>query len=315
MPNPLTHPAALTVATHLPHLGLLSIRSADNLKFLQGQFTCDVREVSPAQWRYGALCTNQGRMISNFILMQLDAQQHLLCLHRSTLTAVQNTLKKFAPFYKGALDDLSEQHQVIGLAGPDSVSQAAAWIGQNLDATHSMARNENSWALRLHTDRALLLVATEHAESVWSWLDTRAHTVEPEQWELLNIRAGLGEVRETTIEAWTPHMLNLQLIGAINFKKGCYTGQEIVARTEYRGQNKKAMYRIRGSGPLPSPGTDIEDHAQKAGELVMASPATPEHWEALAVINDKHLHAPLSCQGTAIELLDLPYTLPSKTEA
>lgn len=297
MTNPAQHD---THICPLPQYGLLSIASADNLKFLQGQFTCDLREVTAEQWRYGALCTNKGRMVSNFVLAEAAKNHHLLRLQRSTLTAVQETLKKFAPFYKGTLHDATLDYQLIGINGPDSASRVKALFGQLPAGNGHVVCN----------DTGLLLQLSESRFECW----LRAALPAPQtnsaatHWDLLNIRAGLGEVCGTTIEEWTPHMLNLQLTGAVNFKKGCYTGQEIVARTEYRGHQKRAMYRISGEGAVPSPAEKILDGTQEAGEIVMSAP-TGTGWEALAVLGDGHLEKPLTCGNRSIAVLTLPYPI------
>lgn len=305
MPNP---DFADTFICRLPQYGLLSVQSADNLKFLQGQLTCDVREVSAETWRYGALCTNKGRMISNFLLLQAATQQHLLRLPRSTLATTGEVLKKFAPFYKGTIQDVSAEYMPIGIAGPQSAARVAEVFSVSLPAGHQLDIGSAAIVIKLDEQRYECWVKTSHAETCWKQLAERARCAGETSWDLLNIRAGLGEVREATVEAWTPHMLNLQAIGAVNFKKGCYTGQEIVARTEYRGQQKRAMYRIAGSGNVPAAGSLLMDNDTNAGEIVIASALDAEHWEALAVISDPHPGNPLLCEQGAVQWLTLPYS-------
>lgn len=305
MPN--ITPADITFC-QLTQYSLLSVSSADNLKFLQGQFTCDVREVSGQQWRYGALCTSKGRMIGNFLLAAPTAGQHILRLPTSTFDAVSATLKKFAPFYKGTLTAMTADYALVGLAGKSCAEFISNIFAAAPPESNGSVVTDDAVIIRLEAERyecwikqpafpayrkKLLAIATEQPASVW---------------DLLNIRSGLGEVRGTTIEEWTPHMLNLQAIGAINFKKGCYTGQEIVARTEYRGQQKRAMYRVQGSGSPPDAGITILDGEQNAGEMVIASASGNGQWEALAVISEQHLDKPLHCQDSTLQLLDLPYT-------
>lgn len=282
----------------LPQYGLLSIKSADNLKFLQGQFTCDLREVTQAQWRYGALCTNKGRMISNFLLVEAAPNHHLVRLQRSTLDAVQSTLKKFAPFYKGTLEDVTATRIPVGISGTNSADFIKQQWGVLPDTNGAVCQNEAGIVIRLSDMRfECWLNASTAAPATNS---PAAH------WDLMNIRAGLGEVSGASIEAWTPHMLNLQATGAVNFKKGCYTGQEIVARTEYRGQQKRAMYRISGSGVVPAPATRLLDGDHEAGEIVLSAPVN-DGWEALAVIGESHLENPLTCHSEHLTILTLPY--------
>lgn len=305
MPN--ITPADITTC-RLTQYGLLSVNSADNLKFLQGQFTCDVREVSGQQWRYGALCTSKGRMISNFLLTAPTADQHILRLAISTLDAVNATLKKFAPFYKGTLTDITSEYALIGLAGPSCAEFIREVFAATPTEPNGMAVTEDAVIIRLDSQRYECWIKSSRFDLYREKLAAGSTEKNEHFWDLLNIRSGLGEVRGPTIEEWTPHMLNLQAVGAINFKKGCYTGQEIVARTEYRGQQKRAMYRIQGSGFAPDEGVAIQDGEQSAGEIVMASASDDSQWEALAVINEQHLDKTLRCQQSTVQLLDLPYT-------
>jgi len=292
--------------------GLLSVNSADNLKFLQGQFTCDVREVSDRQWRYGALCTSKGRIIGNFLLTAPFTGQHILRLPTSTLAAVSSTLEKFAPFYKGTLADITSDYALIGLAGAGSSEVIRQIFSTVPTEANEMTVTEDTIIIRLDAQRYECWIKPSTFPAYREKLLAMATEQHASAWDLWNIRSGLGEVRGTTLEEWTPHMLNLQAIGAVNFKKGCYTGQEIVARTEYRGQQKRAMYRVQGAGLAPDAGTTLLDGEQSAGEIVMASATDDSHWEALAVINDQHLDKPLRCQQDTVQLLDLPYTLGKK---
>ena len=291
--------------------GLLAISSNDNLKFLQGQLTCDLNEVTTAQWRYGALCTNKGRMISNFLLAQIAPNQHLLRMHSSTIEAVVNTLKKFAPFYKGTVSDSSADYQLIGITATNNTELdklVQDVFATQLPGANATATTEQFTLVKLDGHRYEAWIKKAFADHYWHKLTATATTVDESTWELLDIRAGLGDVRKATIEEWTPHMLNLQTVGAISFKKGCYTGQEIVARTEYRGQQKRAMYRISGKGETPATGEPLLEGEQSHGEIVSAQTTGKSEWEALAVLADKDLASmTLSCKGAAVNILDLPY--------
>lgn len=296
--------------SRLTSAGLLSVASTDNLKFLQGQLTCDLKEVTAGQWRYGALCTNKGRMISNFLLVEIATNQHLLRMHNSTVDAMLNTLKKFAPFYKGTVSDASPAYTLIGIAGENSSALVQKIFSSQLMVANAARTTEQYTLLKLDAHRYECWIKKEVADVYWQKLMVHATAVDEAQWELINIRAGLGEVRQLTIEEWTPHMLNLQTVGAISFKKGCYTGQEIVARTEYRGIQKRAMYRIAGTGATPATGTPLMDGEHSGGEIVMAQATNENQWEALAVLSDKELESiTLFCAGHPVRILDLPYAI------
>jgi len=299
-----------TVSVMMYH-ALVTLQSADNLKFLQGQFTCDVREVTREQWRYGALCTHQGRMIANFLMLQTADNIHTLRLSTGTVDALASTLAKFAPFYKASVADHSHDAVLLGICG----SQAPALVTQvfaQAPAPGSALHHEQAIVIALDEQRFECWVKNEYLASIWPQLAAGATPTGCAFWQLMNIRAGLGEVRAATVEKWTPHMLNLQVTGAISFKKGCYTGQEIVARTEYRGHQKRAMYRVQGSGVVPEAGTPVLDGEHAAGEIVMASCSDSTHWEALAVLTETVLDHALVCQQQPVQLLTLPYTVTTR---
>jgi folate-binding protein YgfZ len=309
----MTNTATKISISRLPNSGLLAVTSTDNLKFLQGQLTCDLKEVTAEQWRYGALCTNKGRMISNFLLAQIAPNQHLLRMHSSTIEAVVATLKKFAPFYKGTVTDCSADYVIVGIAASDE-AVLDDFVQKNFSTLPSTANaaktTEQFTLLKLDTLRYECWIKKELADAYWQKLNSTAVVINETQWELLNIRAGLGEVRKATIEEWTPHMLNLQTIGAINFKKGCYTGQEIVARTEYRGLQKRAMYRIAGSGAAPATAALLMDGELSIGEIVLSQTTGNDQWEALAVLADKDIAtSTFTCNGATVTVLDLPYPI------
>ncbi len=310
-----------TTVSVLQHHGLISIRSTDSLTFLQGQFTCDLQEVSQTQWRYGAHCTHKGRMIANFLLAQTGDNAHLLRLPASTIPALQASLSKFAPFYKGSVEDVSTNYQLLGIAGanadkvveelfPGANLSRTPDAGSDSDSNHNFAfSNESGTVLRLAEKRYECWVATNVLEQTWTQLLEHAAATGPAWWDLLNIEAGLGEVQAQTVEEWTPHMLNLQIINAISFRKGCYTGQEIVARTHYKGQQKRAMYPVSGTGDLPQPGDAVLCETRNGGEIVMARQSSCEGWKALAVLSNKYLDETLTVNGQALQVLPLPYPL------
>jgi len=305
---------ALAVSV-LDQQNLLQVCSQDNLKFLQGQLTCDVREVTAEQWRYGALCTPKGRMVANFLLAQPEENRHLISLPTSATEALQNTLGKFAPFYKGTVEDVSTHYLMLGLSGARLPGILKEVFNLSPGDSNSAFHQDAFSIASIGEQQALCWLKAENAKEYLSTLLPQATLTSQSYWNLLNIQAGLGQVEGSTSEEWTPHMLNLQVTGAISFTKGCYTGQEIVARTEYKGQQKKAMYRIEGkleATGAPQAGTPLLSEGKKAGEIVMAEASTEQTWEALAVLSEKQLDNTLSIEelgGSPITVLTLPYSL------
>ncbi|KAF2393329.1 MULTISPECIES: YgfZ/GcvT domain-containing protein [Pseudomonas] len=296
----------------LSHEGVLAVRGADAGKFLQGQLTCNLNYLSDTQASLGARCTQKGRMQSSFrILLQGDGV--LLAMASELLEPQLADLKKYAVFSKSKLTDESAAWVRFGLDHGDAALRS---LGLELPAdTDSVARNDDLIAIRVSPERAELWVAAEQADAIKGKLSALLAEGELNQWLLGQIRAGIGQVMPSTRELFIPQMLNLQAVGGVSFKKGCYTGQEIVARMQYLGKLKRRLYRLKLDGSeLPEPGTQLfaPSHNSSIGEVVIAARGE-QNIELLAVLQaeaaetgDIHLAA---LEGPALHLLDLPYAL------
>ncbi|QJI41849.1 folate-binding protein YgfZ [Pseudomonas sp. ADAK2] len=296
----------------LSHEGVLAVRGADAGKFLQGQLTCNLNYLSDTQASLGARCTQKGRMQSSFrILLQGDGV--LLAMATELLEPQLADLKKYAVFSKSKLTDESAAWVRFGLDHGDAALRS---LGLELPAdTDSVVRNDGLIAIRVSPERAELWVAADQADAIKGKLSALLAEGELNQWLLGQIRAGIGQVMPSTRELFIPQMLNLQAVGGVSFKKGCYTGQEIVARMQYLGKLKRRLYRLTLDGnELPEPGTQLfaPSHSSAIGEVVMAARGEL-NIELLAVLQaeaaesgDIHLAA---LEGPALHLLDLPYAL------
>ncbi|CRM13397.1 tRNA-modifying protein YgfZ [Pseudomonas sp. 37 R 15] len=296
----------------LTHEGVLAVRGADAAKFLQGQLTCNLNYLSDTQASLGARCTQKGRMQSSFrILLQGDGV--LLAMASELLEPQLADLKKYAVFSKSKLTDESAAWVRFGLANADQTLSA---LGLALPLeTDSVVRTETLIALRVSPGRAELWTPAEHTESLRSQLAATLPQAELNEWLLGQIRAGIGQVMPQTRELFIPQMLNLQAVGGVSFKKGCYTGQEIVARMQYLGKLKRRLYRLSLiAAQLPEPGTALfaPSHNSSIGEVVLAAKAD-QSIELLAVLQaeaadngDVRLG---SLEGPGLQLLDLPYAL------
>ncbi len=296
----------------LSHEGVLAVRGADATKFLQGQLTCNLNYLSDTQASLGARCTQKGRMQSSFrILLQGDGV--LLAMATELLEPQLADLKKYAVFSKSKLTDESAAWVRFGLVNADP---ALASLGLELPAEiDSVVRNDALIALRVSPGRAELWVPAEQGDAVRNQLAATLDQTDLNEWLLGQIRAGIGQVMPQTRELFIPQMLNLQAVGGVSFKKGCYTGQEIVARMQYLGKLKRRLYRLSLNAPeLPEPGTPLfsPSHNSAIGEVVLAAKAD-QTIELLAVLQaeaadsgDVHVG---TLEGPGLQLLDLPYTL------
>lgn len=255
----------------LPDRAVLQVEGADVDKLLQGQLTCDMNQLPVGGTLPGALCEVKGRMISNFFATRPQADQVLLVMPKGVIASTMATLKKYAPFYKVAITDVSNDYLALG-------------INQWQPADSELFAG--SLCLTIPPETALLLVPAESGQAQWQALQTHYAPAGSGLWQYLNIRAGLAEVVAQTQEEFIPQMLNLQHTGAVNFRKGCYTGQEIVARMQYLGKLKRRMYRLQvESNQLLAPGTAINSGDKSAiGTVVMAQMSGQNQQEILAVL-------------------------------
>jgi folate-binding protein YgfZ len=296
----------------LSHEGVLAVRGADASKFLQGQLTCNLNYLSDTQASLGARCTQKGRMQSSFRIL-LEGDGVLMAMATELLEPQLADLKKYAVFSKSKLTDESAAWVRFGLEHADV---ALISLGLELPAdTDSVVRNDGLIAIRVSPERAELWIAADQADAIKGKLSALLAEGNLNQWLLGQIRAGIGQVMPSTRELFIPQMLNLQAVGGVSFKKGCYTGQEIVARMQYLGKLKRRLYRLTlDASELPEPGTPLfsPTHGSSIGEVVLAATAG-QNIELLAVLQaeaaeggDIHLGA---LEGPALHLLDLPYQL------
>lgn len=296
----------------LSHEGVLAVRGADASKFLQGQLTCNLNYLSDTQASIGARCTQKGRMQSSFRIL-LEGDGVLMAMASELLEPQLADLKKYAVFSKSKLTDESANWVRFGVEHGDA---ALASLSLKLPAeTDSVVRNDGLIALRVSPDRAELWARADQADTIKGKLSALLAEGDLNQWLLGQIRAGIGQVMPSTRELFIPQMLNLQAIGGVSFKKGCYTGQEIVARMQYLGKLKRRLYRLQlEASELPEPGTQLfsPTHGSSIGEVVLAARAE-QNVELLAVLQaeaaeDGNLHLG-ALEGPVLQLLDLPYQL------
>ncbi|SEE33706.1 CAF17-like 4Fe-4S cluster assembly/insertion protein YgfZ [Pseudomonas kilonensis] len=296
----------------LSHEGVLAVRGVDASKFLQGQLTCNLDYLSDSRASLGARCTQKGRMQSSFRIL-LEGDGVLMAMATELLEPQLADLKKYAVFSKSKLTDESAAWVRFGLENAD---KALAGLGLELPSdTDSVARHETLIAIRVSPGRAELWAPAEQAQTLRTRLGAELAETDLNPWLLGQIRAGIGQVMPATRELFIPQMLNLQAVGGVSFKKGCYTGQEIVARMQYLGKLKRRLYRLQlDASELPEPGTALfsPTHGSSIGEVVMAARGEG-NIELLAVLQaeaaeDDNLHLG-TLEGPRLQQLDLPYEL------
>lgn len=311
-PDPARLALESTVVTPLVQFGVLDVIGSDAERFLQGQTSA---QVSLADGRFAPLtcfCSVKGRVLANAQLARVADDHYRLLLDRSLVEPLAAHLQKFIPFYKAELrsrDDLA----LIGLIGKEA--QAIAEVRLDLIAPGIWHQSGDSQRQLLahsgHSPRLLACVPLADAEPLWQGLCAQATPVSNAVWCLHDIQAGLAWLDTEQSDSYLPQMINWEALGGISFKKGCYTGQEVVARAHFRGQVKKRLMRGQlDNGDLPATGTHILDDAGKRlGEVVSAEYDAYGKVEVLAVVNQRDPQPELTIDEHRLQRLNLPYAI------
>ncbi|MGK0499117.1 MAG: folate-binding protein YgfZ [Oceanicoccus sp.] len=276
----------------LSHYGLLAINGPDTAKFLQGQTSCDVSKVNPQLSSSGCLANPKGRTLSSFQLASNSAEQYLLRMRADIVDSTSNILSKYIVFSKAEQHDVSAEYLAVGLYGELANAAICRSFGRCPNGINASLSHEGSLVIQRDQNGQIFECWLKVAQlaDLWPQLSECLQLQGSRHWEGLMIQQGLAEITAATVDQFIPQMLNYQLTGAISFTKGCYTGQEIIARMQYKGKLKRRLYRLKLASHDLHPGQDIisADSEQNIGHIVNCSTIDEQHSEALAVItNDK----------------------------
>jgi folate-binding protein YgfZ len=297
-----------TICT-LDRFGLLAFTGEDARAFLQGQLSCDVAGLAPDAVTPGSYNTPKGRMLATFLLWA-DVDGYRMLLPRTLCEPIRKRLAMFVLRSKVKAEDVTAAHRLYGLSGGDPADVCAP-LGVAAPAqAYRVATATGNTAVRLDASRVLLVTPANGSLAATAQND--------DAWTLADIRNGLPWVLPETQEQFVPQTANLDLIGGVSFSKGCYPGQEIVARMHYLGRLKERMLHAHVDAAPPAPGTRLYSAAfgtQAAGTVVNAAPAPDGGSELLAVAQraaeatgDLALAAP---DGPRLRSLPLPYPVPA----
>jgi tRNA-modifying protein YgfZ len=305
------HSQAATGHCPLLHLGVIRAAGADAVAFLQGQLTQDVSLLPVQGARLAAFCNAKGRMQASLIVIKPSDQELLLVCLRDVLPALLKRLSMFVLRAKVKLSDASGDFTLLGLAGGEST--AAPWSCREVDGAHVVTLYPGAGV-----PLALWLapVSTPSPASIASSAELTA-----QQWQWLTVRSGIALVGQATFEAYVPQMLNYESVGGVSFKKGCYPGQEVVARSQFRGTLKRRAFVVHADGPLAA-GQEVflaSDAEQACGTVAAAAPCPDaQGWDAIVSMQISAAQSdagPLRAAGMAdsagpaLTLLALPYPL------
>jgi folate-binding protein YgfZ len=286
----MSEPTAVDLAAPADGLGALAFRGADVTRFLQGQLSADVEKLQAGDSTLAGLHNPQGRVIAILALLRLSSGEMLAVLPRQLSPTVEQRLRKFILRSKVTIEDVSTSVAILGLLSGEP--------GADLPRLR--------WG-----DRAILVVPAERRAQF------RISTDSLEDWRRADIAAGLPQVFPATSETFVAQMLNLDLLGGIAFDKGCYTGQEVIARAHYRGRVKRRLQRWQGTGNrVPRAGDAARSRDGRSLTVVLGAALGETTWEILAVgpfAIEAAATAVAESETTAVQVegpLPLPYTLP-----
>ena len=271
---------------NLSHLGVIRITGEDRETFLQGQLTNDTRNIAEDKSQLSSYCTPKGRMLANFRILQHDSAWFML-IPAERLDAILKRLTMFVLRSKVSIENVSNDFIVTGLVGNCIADQ----LDSDLPADTDDVTNHDGLAfvrVEKNLPRFIVIGEVDAMKNIWNKLD-KAIPVNTSQWRLHDIQAGIPTVYEETVEAFIPQMTNMHLLNGVSFTKGCYTGQEVVARMQYLGKLKRRMYPVNFETSLiPKPGDDIysdsSQSGQGAGKLVDVVSTGENRYEGLAVL-------------------------------
>jgi folate-binding protein YgfZ len=313
------HSGTGPIVADLSHLGLIQFAGEDAQTFLQGQLSNDVRLLNGSNSQWAGYCTPKGRLLATFLLWQNGGNSYLMQLPASLREGLQKRLTMFVLRSKVKVSDESETWLRLGVAGPGAEAAVRAAMGDAPQAVHALSSGAGGTVLRLPGDCFEILLAPAHAQETWTRLAASCKPTGGGRWEWHLIRAGVPTVLPATQEEFVPQMANFELVGGVSFKKGCYPGQEIVARTQYLGKLKRRMYLAKLAGAAaPAAGDPLysaDMQEQSSGIVVNAQPAPDGGYDLLAVIQTSSAESEAihwkTLDGPVLQLQPLPYPIPA----
>ncbi len=307
------------IVADLSHLGLIQFSGEDAQTFLQGQLSNDVRLLDGKTTQFTSYNTPKGRMLANGLLWRGEPGTYFFQLPASMQAAIQKKLSMYILRAKVKASDASDSVVRLGVGGPGAAAWVAKIFGDAPAAPHTMMHTALGDLIRLPGDTFEILTAADSAPDVWLKLSAQARPAGAECWDDLMIRAGIPTILPPTQEQFVAQMINYELVHGVNFKKGCYPGQEIVARTQYLGKTKRRMYLASlDADAAPGAGDEIFHSAtpdQASGMLVNAAAAPGGGYDVLAVLQTTSAESGSlhwkSLAGPALRLRELPYPVPA----
>ena len=282
----------------LTHLGVIRAHGADAASFLHGQLTQDFALLDSQHARLAAYCSAKGRMLASFIGFKTGPEEILLLCSKDLLPAMLKRLSMFVLRAKCKLTDATAEFALCGIAG-DAAGNDAPWTLRNVDGAHLVQLYPAAG-----TPRALWIASVGTALPAGAVLSKA-------DWLWSEVASGIATLSLSVQEQFVPQMLNYESVGGVNFKKGCYPGQEVVARSQFRGTLKRRAYIAHADQPL-AVGAEVfaaSDTEQPVGMVVQCAAAPAGGFDAIVSLQVASTDEALTVAGTALALQPLPYEL------
>ena len=306
-------------------LGVLHIEGDDALRFLQSQLTNDLEGLAENTWQLSGYCSAKGRLLASMMIWRASDGIRMVA-SQPLLAGLRKRLSMFVLRAKVRISDESDRWFLFGIGGERAAETlrqlGAPWPGPKdvvslgdgylLGCAPCPAPTAANAAALAPIARGLLLVRVNDAAHLWGVLSTGLTPAPSTVWRWTEILSGLPRVVAAGVERFVPQMVNLDLVDGVSFRKGCYPGQEVVARSHYLGKLKRRMFLAQVEGSAPEAGTDVlgPEGTEPCGEVVLSAPSPSGGASVLFESQIAAADAARLADGRALHRLDLPYELP-----
>jgi folate-binding protein YgfZ len=306
-----------TVLCDLGQFGILRVSGTDAESFLQNLLSNDIHEVTATRAQFSSLNSPKGRMLATMLIWR-DGDDYFLQLPRVLCEPIRKKLSMYILRSRVNIGDASNDIVMLGLSGVDAKEILSARFAALPQAKLGCIFTEHGSVIKFGDISWQINTSPQQAQTLWLEMNRKARPVGSQCWDWLNIRSGIPVILPQTQEQFVAQMANLDLVNGVNFKKGCYPGQEIVARMQYLGKLKRRMYLAHIDGTdAPQPGDELysaDMGGRGSGMLVNVAAAPSGGYDVLAVLQISsretqtvHWKSP---QGATLQFLPLPYSLP-----
>lgn len=305
-----------TFACSLDDLGIIKISGEEASKYLQGQITVDLDKLTEQDFMLGCHCDFKGKAWNIFYAFGSKTDIYLLC-HREGIAASLAELKKYAVFSKAEIIDDSENWIIRGGKGNEFESACTRYVSSLPSQDRPLSRSDVAFVAYLEQPVKRYLLITQQQQDSDVEMSLKNILVDAQLWDFLDIQSGVANIQKATSNEFVPQMLNMQALDAIDFQKGCYMGQEVVARTKYLGKNKRATFILHGAlSDKAQAGAQLEmqvgENWRRGGVIIRSASVEQQTWLLAVLPNDTEQAAVLRLKDApeqSFTVDELPYEL------